>query len=81
MLFIYEESDMHSIWMKDMRFPIDIIWMDENFRVIHFEKNIEPVTFPKIFRPNSPARYVLETDIGFVDENKIGVGTVLDFSI
>lgn len=29
MLFAFDTSDYHGIWMKDMMFPLDIIWMDE----------------------------------------------------
>ena len=28
MLFIFDREDIHQIWMRDMRFPIDLIWMD-----------------------------------------------------
>ena len=37
MLFIFEESAKHSFWMKDMKFPIDIIWLDSASKVVHIE--------------------------------------------
>src|SRR3989344_4303524 len=49
MFFIFDTSNFLSIWMKDMLFPIDIIWIDENFTIVHLEKNISPDTYPKIF--------------------------------
>jgi hypothetical protein len=36
MLFIFEESAKHSFWMKDMKFPIDIIWLDSNALYLSF---------------------------------------------
>ena len=42
MLFIFEESAKHSFWMKDMKFPIDIIWLDSDGEVVHIEQNLQP---------------------------------------
>lgn len=60
MFFIFDGSDYVSIWMKDMLFPIDIIWIDENNKIVHIEKNISPNTYPKIFTAPVKARFVLE---------------------
>jgi len=74
MLFIFSQSDYYSFWMKDMKFPIDIIWIDENLRIINIEKNITPDTFPKKFIPQLPAKYVLEVNGGWSDKNEIKEG-------
>ena len=60
MFFIFDRSDYQGIWMKDMLFPIDIIWIDENYKIVHIEKNISPNTFPKIFTSPVKAKFVLE---------------------
>ena len=73
-LFVEDESKKISIWMKDMRFAIDIVWIDENFKIIHIENNVQPDSFPKIFSSQEPARYVLEVNAGFTTENNIKVG-------
>lgn len=59
-LFIFDTSKKHGIWMKDMLFPLDILWFDENFTLIHIEENVAPETYPTVFAPRDPARYVLE---------------------
>lgn len=64
MLFVFENSDYQSMWMKDMLFPIDIIWIDEDYRIVHIEKNISPDTYPKIFTAPVKARFVLELKAG-----------------
>lgn len=74
MLFIFDSNDYHGIWMKDMNFSIDILWLNEYNEVIHIEKNVSPKTFPNVFKPESPARYVLELNKGFVDKNSIKLG-------
>lgn len=72
--FIFDESDYHGIWMKEMNFSIDIIWLNEFSEVVHIEKNISPETFPNVFRPSKPATYVLEFNSGFVSRNSIKLG-------
>src|SRR5437870_2235982 len=55
MLFIFNKPDNYGFWMKGMLFPIDILWMDQNWRIIHIENFVKPETYPKIFYPNSPS--------------------------
>lgn len=81
MLFKYEEADYHGIWMKDMHIDIDIVWLDEEQRVVHIVKNASPDTYPKIFRPEKPAKYIIEMNAGLVDKKGISVGRKADFEI
>ena len=74
MLFVFSQPDLYPFWMKDMKFPIDIIWLDENLRIINIEKNITPGSFPKKFTPQLPAKYALEVNNGWSDKNKIKEG-------
>ncbi len=76
-LFIYEEADYHSIWMKDMLMSIDVLWFDENMSLIHVENNLTPETYPNVFTPPSSARFILETNAYFVDSLKIQKGARL----
>ncbi len=67
LLFVFPKTDFHAIWMKDMSFPIDIIWISEDLKVINIEKNVTPDSYPRIFRPNAPARYTVETNVHYSD--------------
>jgi uncharacterized membrane protein (UPF0127 family) len=49
MLFVFDTPGSHDIWMKDMRFPIDILWIDINGTIVHIEKNVSPDTYPSLF--------------------------------
>jgi len=73
-LFIFDSPGFHSIWMKDMNYPIDILWVDDSFQIIHIEEDAKPETYPNLFVPGSPALYVIETASGFVRENQIKIG-------
>lgn len=79
MLFLFEKADIYSFWMKDMRFPIDIIWIDENFKIVGIVKNINPNSFPQTFQPQTPIQYVLEVNAGFSDRNNIVTGDQVHF--
>lgn len=74
MLFKFDVADEHGIWMKDMLIPIDIIWIDEQNRVVSIKENVSPDTYPMVFKPDAPAKYVLEVTAGYVATNKIKIG-------
>jgi len=42
LLFIYRELAMQSMWMPDMKFPLDIVWLDEQFCVAHITYAAQP---------------------------------------
>jgi uncharacterized membrane protein (UPF0127 family) len=65
--------------MKDMKFPIDMIWLDENKEVIHIEKDVKPETFPESFGPNKNAKYIIEIKANRVDQIGLSVGDILEF--
>lgn len=68
MLFVYDNAGIHCHWMKDMRFALDMIWLDESKKVIKVQENIAPETYPQNFCPDSPAKYVIELNAGTVYE-------------
>lgn len=74
MLFIFDTDDHWGIWMKDMKFPIDIIWLDKDYTVVDIKENASPESYPDVFRPRVPARYVLEVNAGVVSNNAILIG-------
>jgi uncharacterized membrane protein (UPF0127 family) len=75
MLFVFDEPGMYGFWMKDMHFSIDMVFLDENFRVITIASNVAPETFPEAFLPKVPAKYVLEFNAGFAEKHNIVEGT------
>ena len=46
MFFIFDKDGRHGIWMKDMQFPIDILWLGSDFAVVDFKENVLPNTYP-----------------------------------
>ncbi len=66
LLFIFDEPGYHSFWMKDMNFPIDILWLNDNFEIVDAWRNAAPASYPESRAPRSKAKYVLETNPGEV---------------
>ena len=77
MLFDFGKTGQYPIWMKDMKFAIDIIWLGSDYRVVGFYTNIDPSTYPDSFvnEKERPARYVLEIKAGRSDQLKLTLGT------
>ncbi len=77
-LFVFDNEDLWGIWMKDMNYSLDIIWLDSDGMVVYKELHVSPDTYPTVFRPEIPALYVIEAVSGFAEENAIEVGTSID---
>jgi hypothetical protein len=79
MLFVFERPGKYSFWMKDMNFPIDIIWIGEDLKVIYIKKDALPNSFPEVFTPDKNAKYVLEVNAGFSEKNDLKEGDSVQF--
>jgi uncharacterized membrane protein (UPF0127 family) len=84
MLFVFASEGINSFWMKDMKFPIDIIWMNSNRTVIHIEHSLKPC--PSIldcptYSPSTNSNYVLEAVSGFAAKHQVVNGTMMDFEL
>ena len=60
MVFMFGYESNHGIWMKDMLMPIDIYWLDREWKVVHRELNVSPDTYPTVFAPPTNATFVVE---------------------
>lgn len=85
-LFVFEKSGKYGIWMKEMRFPIDIIWIDEGKKIADIvanalpepDKNDEELT---IYRPKTEALYILEINAGLSTLNNLQIGEEVNFEL
>lgn len=79
LLFEFEKEGKYGIWMKDMNFPIDIVWLDKDKKIIHKEEKVSPQTFPKSFYPTTNSLYVIELNSGTLEDKKIKIGDFAEF--
>ena len=79
MLFVFDHPDQYGFWMKDMLFPIDIIYIDTDKVVYVVRKAPAGGQTPNlvIYRPDEPANYVLEVNAGTADKLNIKKGTTV----
>lgn len=81
-LMVYPRDGSWQIWMKDMKIPIDIIWLNKDKKIVHIVKNADPEAgTSKTYAPKEPARYVVELRAGLVDELNIRVHTTALFDL
>lgn len=79
MIFIYPKTNMYEFWMKDVEYPIDIIWI-KDLTVVDITSNIPPeargTTYANYahYSPNSPVNMVLEVGAGIAKQEGIAVG-------
>jgi uncharacterized membrane protein (UPF0127 family) len=78
LFFVFEESGLHGFWMKDMRFAIDMIWLDEAGVVVGLKEGATPASYPEVFYPEHPAHFVLEANVGFIARHDLKLDSFIE---
>ena len=80
MLFAFGSVSKQGMWMIEMLFPLDIVWLDENLTVVYITKNCEPCpnasacpTYSSVYR----VKYAIEMTAGEADTYGFSVGKQL----
>lgn len=83
MLFVFPGDGPHPIWMRNMRFPIDILWLDSKCHVVDMVESVKPTSGLDFsgYRSKEPSRYVLELNAGFVKRNRIKINSVAKLGV
>jgi uncharacterized membrane protein (UPF0127 family) len=80
LLFVFGTDAKWGIWMKDMNYPIDIVWLNKDKKVVYIVKNAPPESYPdEKFIPKEDARYVVEVLAGMADKKAIKIGEKASF--
>lgn len=77
MLFVFGSNARHGIWMRNMLFPIDTIWIGDKKRVVHIERDMEPCTRLldcPTYEPVASNRFVVETNSGIARRLGLKIG-------
>ena len=80
MLFIFDNPYKYTFWMKNMKIPIDMIFVNSDKQIVTIHKNVPPCTTEPcpLYEPESPVLYVVEVKAGFSDNHSIIEGESLD---
>ncbi|MDQ4073719.1 MAG: DUF192 domain-containing protein [Thermoproteota archaeon] len=76
LLLIYDNPDLYSMWLLNIRYPLDLIWLDQFGNVVYIKENANPCdnildASVCTFKNTMPAKFILATDSGFVSKNNI----------
>lgn len=82
MLFVFEVPDRYRFWMKNVRMPLDILWLDVRGRVVWIVESAPPCDADPCpaYAPRAKASSVLETAGGFARRHGVAVGDVLSIT-
>ncbi len=70
MLFLFDTVAVQGMWMPDMRFPLDIVWLDTDLRVVHITEDAPPCPQPSLpsncptHSSRYPVKYAIEMKSG-----------------
>ena len=79
MLFAFPQPGKYYFWMKDMNFPIDMIWIGKDMRIIYIKKDARPESYPETYGPGKDAKYILEVVSGFSEKNNLKEDNKVEF--
>lgn len=79
MLFIFPNLDYRSFYMKNTEFGLDIIYLDQDQKIVSIQKNAEPQNETSL-PSEAPAKYVLEVNAGLSDQWGLEKGDVMTYS-
>ena len=80
-LFVFEKRESHRFWMKDMQFPLDIIWLD-NHRIVHIIHNAQPANTKEklnVMTSPLPVNFLLEIAGGRSTKHQLKLGQRMKF--
>ena len=80
MLFDFGEMKFNSLWMKNTLIPLDAIFMDENYIILGFVKNMIPHSLNS-YGIGRKSRYIAEINAGEIDEFNLKIGDKLQFNL
>jgi len=78
MLFIFAREARKSFYMKNTEFPLDIIYVNSDLKVVNIQKNTKPFDESSI-PSQAPAKYALEVNAGLSDQWGLEVGDIISF--
>jgi len=84
LLLVFPNQSKHSIWMPNMKFPIDIVYIDKAKKVVDIKHCARPLSLNpktwKVFRPSEKSMYVLEIPANSA-KARLKPGDTLQFDI
>jgi len=79
MLFVFPTMQQRYFYMRNTKFPIDLIFLDNNNFIVSFQENAKP--FDESSLPSVvPAQFVLEVNAGLAEKWLLEIGDRMDYT-
>ena len=79
-IFKYNNYGMHSMWMKNTFIPLDILFLDHNYKLIDYVENTTPHSLKSIII-NKPSKNIIELNGGSVKKFNLKKNDTINFNI
>lgn len=79
MFFIQDELKVQNFYMKNTHISLDLIFIDENLKIVSFQENAKPFDESSL-SSQVPAKYVLEVNAGLAEKWLLEVGDSISFT-
>ncbi len=79
MLFVFPDEAVHSFYMKNTEFPLDILYIDEDFKIASVQENAAPLNEGSL-SSEVPVQYVLEVNAGYAERQGVTVGDSISYT-
>ena len=81
MVFVFDDQDYQTFWMKNTLISLDIIFIGKNFTIVDIKHAVPcNADLCKLYKSSFPAKYVLEVNSGFSAKNDVGIGNIVNLS-
>ncbi len=82
MLFVFDQVNAYAFWMKNTLIPLDMLWVDENKKIVDIQTAQPCVTTTcKTYIPRGLAKYVLEVNAGWAQKNNVNIGDTMEIKV
>ncbi len=76
LLLVYDRPDLYSMWLLNIRYPLDLLWFDQQGNLVYTVRDAQPcdnvLDFTTCtFKNTKPSKFVLAAHSGFIDQNGI----------
>jgi hypothetical protein len=82
MILVYPKSDLYALWLLNIQYNLDIMWFNEEGKLVYLIKNAKPCENPLdphncTYKTTVPAKYIVVSTKGFIKENNITNSSIL----
>ncbi len=76
LLMVYDKPDLYSMWLINIKYPLDLLWFDQYGNLVYSVKNAQPCynildSSTCTYKNTDPAKFILATRAGFILQNDI----------